>query len=245
MLVDAHAHLHMYRDEEVGDALAELDSLDIRTMAVSMDPETYDATIALAARTDRIVPAFGIHPERAPDYVHRLDEVTEMATNSHCIGEIGLDHRFVTDARAYAPQKVVFDHLLALSADQDKVVNLHTAGAEHQVADRLDHFGISRALVHWYSGPLDAFERLLGLGCYFTFGPEVGSSDHIAGMARMTPPDRLLTETDNPGGPEWLGLGRGRPALIRSVVSDLARVRGTTEDQLTAQVAANFENLMG
>jgi TatD DNase family protein len=245
MLVDAHAHLHMYREEEVGDVLAELDVLDIRTMAVSMDLETYDATTALAARTDRILPAFGVHPEHAPDYVNRLDEVTEAAGRTPYLGEIGLDHRFVTDERAYAPQRVVFDHLLALAADQDKVVNLHTAGAEHEVADRLAHFGVSRAIVHWYSGPLDAFERLLDLGCYFTFGPEVGSSDHIAGLARVTPPKRLLTETDNPGGPEWLGLGRGRPALIRSVVSVLARVRATTEDQLTSQVAANFERLTG
>lgn len=245
MLIDAHAHLHMYREEEVDDVLAELDALDIRTMAVSIDLETFEATAALAARTDRVVPAFGIHPEQAPDYLHRLDEVTEGAGRSPYIGEIGLDHRFVTDESAYGPQKVVFDHLLALSADQDKVVNLHTAGAEHEVADRLAHFGITRAIVHWYSGPLDAFERLLDLGCYFTFGPEIGSSDHIAGLARMTPLERLLTETDNPGGPEWLGLGRGRPALIRSVISDLARVRGSPKDQLTSQVAANFEDLMG
>jgi TatD DNase family protein len=243
MLVDAHAHLHMYGKDELDEVLAELESMEIRTMAVSMDLESFEATAACAARSNRIIPAFGIHPERAPDYVDRLDEVAEAATRSPCIGEIGLDHRFVTDESAYDPQRVVFDHLLTLAANQDKVVNLHTAGAEHEVADRIARFGISRAIVHWYSGPRDAFEHLLELGCYFTFGPEVGSSDHIAALARLAPMDRLLTETDNPGGPEWLGLGRGRPSLIRRVVADLARARGTTEPQLTAQVAANFEHL--
>lgn len=245
MLIDAHTHLHMYGNDELDEVLAEFERMEIRAMAVSMDLETFEATAACAARSNRIVPAFGIHPERAPDHVDRLEEVAQAASRSPCIGEIGLDHRFVTDERAYGPQRVVFDYLLALAADQDKVVNLHTAGAEHEVADRVAHFGISRAIVHWYSGPTAAFERLLDLGCYFSFGPELGSSDHIAALARLTPMDRLLTETDNPGGPEWLGLGRGRPALIRRVVADLARARGTTEAQLTAQIAANFEHLTG
>jgi TatD DNase family protein len=245
VLIDAHTHLHMYGDDEMDDVLAELESMEIRTMAVSMDLETFEVTVACAARSNRIVPAFGIHPERAPDYAHRLDDVTDAAGRSPCIGEIGLDHRFVTDESAYAPQRVVFDHLLALSADQDKVVNLHTAGAEHEVADRIAHFGISRAIVHWYSGPRDAFERLLELGCYFSFGPEVGSSDHIASLARLTPAHRLLTETDSPGGPDWLGFGRGRPSLIRTVVADLARIRETSEQELASRVAYNFAGLVG
>jgi len=244
MLVDAHAHLHMYDAGEIEEVVAELKADQIRVIAVSMDPETFAATRAVAAHSDWIVPAFGIHPELAPAHVDELSTTADLAQAAACIGEIGLDHRFVTDASAYPSQEIVFDHLLAVAADQGKIVNLHTAGAEHQVADRLAHFGITRAIVHWYSGPGDAFDRLLDLGCHFTFGPEVGRSAHIAELAARTPADRLLTETDSPGGPEWLGLGRGRPSLVRSVVADLARIRGASQDEITSLVAANLDRLL-
>lgn len=244
MLVDAHAHLHMYDAREIEEVVAELEADQIRVIAVSMDPETFAATRAVAARSARIIPAFGIHPELAPAHVDGLSAMAELAQSAPCIGEIGLDRRFVTDTSAYPSQEIVFDHLLAVAADQDKVVNLHTAGAEHQVADRLAHFGITRAIVHWYAGPGDAFDRLLDLGCHFTFGPEVGRSTHIAELAARTPADRLLTETDSPGGPEWLGLGRSRPSLVRSVVTDLARIRGTGQDEITSLVSANLDRLL-
>lgn len=244
MLVDAHAHLHMYDTREIEEVVGELEADQIRVIAVSMDPESFATTRAMAARSDRIIPAFGIHPELAPAHVDGLSTMTELAQSAPCIGEIGLDHRFVTDTSAHASQEIVFDHFLSIASAQEKVVNLHTAGAEHQVADRLAHFGITRAIVHWYSGPSDAFDRLLDLGCHFTFGPETGLSAHIAELAARTPADRLLTETDSPGGPEWLGLGRSRPSLVRSVVADLARIRGTSQDEITSLVAANLDRLL-
>ena len=244
MLVDAHAHLHLYSPPELPAVLGELDALGAHTMAVSVDPDSYRATRALAGGREAIVPAFGVHPEEAPRFVDRLHLLTE-ASAAPAIGEVGLDRRWVTAPDAHRAQRVVFDHLLAVAAEGDKVVNLHTAGAEHDVAAALATHGNRRAIVHWYSGPFDAFERLVELGCYFTFGPQTFLSGHIAELARRTPSDRLLTETDNPGGPEWLGLGRGRPGLLPRIVAELARLLSVEEDALTAQIYGNYRRVLG
>lgn len=245
MLVDAHAHLHLYSPRELPAVLGELDELGVYTMAVSVDPDSYRATRALAGGRETIVPAFGVHPEEAPRFFDRLHLLTEAAVQAPGIGEIGLDRRWVADPDAHRAQHIVFDHLLAVAAEGDKVVNLHTAGAEHDVAGALATHGARRAIVHWYSGPFDAFERLVELGCYFTFGPQTFLSGHIAELARRTPSDRLLTETDNPGGPEWLGLGRGRPSLLPRVVAELARLLTVEEEALIAQIASNYRRVLG
>jgi len=84
------------------------------------------------------------------------------------IGEVGLDHYFVEDAATYPAQKKVFEYLLGAAGEQDKIVTLHTKGAEGEVLEALDRYGIRRAIVHWYSGPLDILRGLVARGAYFT-----------------------------------------------------------------------------
>jgi TatD DNase family protein len=156
------------------------------------------------------------------------------------LGEIGLDYHFVQDVRRYGPQREVFGHFLAAARDQGKVVNLHTKGAEAEILDLLLRFEIERAIVHWYSGPLDLLLELSRLDCYFTIGVEVLRSEKIRQIASELPMDRILTETDNPGAWEWLTGERGMPEMIDDVISTLAEVRRTSEQEMERTVLENF-----
>jgi TatD DNase family protein len=243
MLIEAHTHLDRYPVDDLETALAEITAHRIFSVSVSMDLPSYRRNREIAARCDLVLPTFGVHPWHAHEYADRLDDLVESTAQSPMLGEIGLDYYFVKEADRFPAQRTVFEFFLAAAQDQDKVVNLHTKGAEQDVLDYLKRYEIERAIVHWYSGPLDIFRKLADRGVYFTVGAEVLVSEHIQAIARMVAADRLLTETDNPGGPKSFIGGVGRPALILDVVGKLAELRGTTVEEIEATVQANFLRL--
>lgn len=243
MLLDAHTHLDMYDAAALDAAIREIEQHRILTVAVAMDPASYARTQAIAARSDLIIPTFGVHPWEAPQWADRLDALDPLIATSRMLGEIGLDYHWVEDASAYPAQRRVFEHFLAAARDRDAIVNLHTKGAEAEVCALLRAYRVRRAIVHWYSGPLDVLDDLLALGATFTVGVEVCHSDAIRAVAARIPPDRLLTETDNPGGLEWLTGERGMPRHVLDVVGALAALHGTDADAIQAQVWANWARL--
>ena len=134
--------------------------------------------------------------------------------------------------------------------DQGKIVNLHTKGAEMAIRELLAQYRIERAIVHWYSGGRPALRELIAHGCYFTIGVEIMHADKIRTIAGLVPLDRLLTETDNPGGWAWFSGGEdgagepGMPALVEDVITALAAVRDTTPDAMRRTVHANWLRLL-
>jgi TatD DNase family protein len=104
--------------------------------------------------------------------------------------------------------------------------------------------GVERAIVHWYSGPLDVLKRMVAAGYLFTVGVEVLHSAHLRDVAQAIPADQLLTETDNPGGYRWLTGDTGYPAHLGDVVGELARLRAVHPDDLATTVRRNLIRLL-
>ncbi len=247
MLVDAHSHLDRF-DRAGGSALAsaieEIAGLGILTLANSMDPASYRRNLEIGGMCRWVVPCFGVHPWNAPLYADRLGNLAADTERSTMLGEIGLDYHFVKDSSSYPAQREVFEFFLSAARDQDKIVNLHTKGAERDVLDLLRRYAVHRVIIHWYSGPLDVFRELAAMGSHFTVGMEVLRSKHIRAIAREIRPDRLLTETDNPGGPRQVTGSDGSPAAIREVLGGLAAARGSECREIEETVQANMLNLM-
>jgi TatD DNase family protein len=226
-------------------ALAEIAEHQILTISVSMDLPSFRRNQEISQMCDLVVPIFGVHPWNAPEYAGRLDELSQVIEESSMIGEIGLDHFFVEDPSAYPAQRQVFEFFLGAVKGQDKIVNLHTKGAEIEVLGLLDQYDIDRMIVHWYSGPLETLREFVARGASFTVGVEVLYSEHIRTIARAIPEGQLLTETDNPGAPRGF-LGRlGSPMLVEDVVRGVAEARGTTAESVVETVRANMLALVG
>lgn len=243
MLLDAHTHLDRYEPDELEAALAEISHHRVLTVAVAMDPASYERTCAIAARSPLIMPCFGVHPWEAHRHAHDLDALRPLAAASPMLGEVGLDYVWDEDPAHYPAQRAVLAALLAQAAAEDKVVNLHTKGAEHDVLAMLERFAVRRAIVHWYSGPRDAFAALVARGCWFTFGVETPCSPEIQALAREVPLDRVLTETDGPGGLRWLSGEAGMPRHLLEVLRALADLRGMSVEAVRDAVAANWRRL--
>jgi TatD DNase family protein len=245
MLIDAHVHLDRY-GELLDAALNEIEDKQIFTVATAMDLPSYLALQKIAERSKLVLPTFGIHPRRAAEYADRLPDISRHIESSPAIGEIGLDFHWVKDRSTYPAQKKVLEYFIAAAREQKKFVNLHTKGGEKEVLDLLEKYDVKRAIIHWYSGPMDIFHGMVQFGCFFTIGVEVHFSDYIKGIAKAVPDHLLLTETDNPGAIRWLKKTDevGMPTAIKKVVETLAALRESTPGEIESLVQTNFLRLI-
>jgi TatD DNase family protein len=243
MLIDAHVHLDKYGDL-LDHALREIERENIFTVATAMDVPSYQDLQEIGRRSALVLPTFGIHPRRAPQYLDRLRELGQYIEMSPAIGEIGLDFHWVKDSSEYPAQLKILEYFFAAAREQKKFVNLHTKGGEKAILERLERYDVTRPIIHWYSGPLDILRALVQFGAYFTIGVEVLYSETIQTIAREIPEHLLLTETDNPGGLKWLKGIVGMPSEISKVIDELARIRNSTPESISRMVHANFLKLI-
>ena len=246
MLIDAHSHLNRYDlvgEGALDSALGEITQHRIFTISNSMDLPSYERNLAIGEMCSLVLPIFGVHPWNAPKYADRLKDLSEVTERSFMLGEIGLDFYFVKDTSEYPDQRKVFEFFLAAAKEQEKIVNLHTKGAEGAVLELLDRYDIPRVIVHWYSGTLDIFKELVARGVYFTIGVEVLYSTHIQTIAQEIPSRQLLTETDNPHGPKEFTDTPGMPILVKNIIQAVAEVRNTTVEVITQTVQSNLLRL--
>lgn len=242
-MIDAHTHFDQY-DDDLPKALDQIQNLSIQSLAVSMDIPSFRETQRIAKNEPLIIPSFGIHPWKAPEYVDRLDELAEPLEEALAIGEIGLDHRFVEDKNEYPAQQTVFNYFLDAAERTCKLINLHTSGAEVEILRCLQGRNLPAIIVHWYSGPMKYVQNYLELGAYFTIGVEVMQSKNIRTLASELPEDRILTETDNPSGWDWLNDEPGFPEIIESVESEIADIRSISRKEFSETVALNFHRVL-
>jgi TatD DNase family protein len=243
MLIDAHVHLDKFGGL-LDEALRQIEQENIFTVATAMDVPSYLELQKISERSDLVLPTFGIHPKRAPEYTDRLHEISRRIENSPALGEIGLDFHWEKDTSTYPAQRKVLEYFLAAAREQKKFVNLHTKGGEREILDLLEKYDIPRAIVHWYSGPLDILRAMIQFGAYFTIGVEVHYSGHIQTIAKEVPNHLLLTETDNPGGLKWLKGVVGMPREIKKVVDAIAGLRNSTPEQIEELAHKNFVRLV-
>jgi TatD DNase family protein len=244
MLVDAHAHIDWYTDA-LQEALRRIEMHGILTMSVAMDVPSYLKTIEIARSSSCIIPTFGIHPWEAARYADQLDRLDGYLKDTPVIGEAGLDFHYVEDRGLYPGQMKVFEYQCMWAQRLSKPMNLHTKGAEREVLEMLQRFGIGRSIIHWYSGPVGLVESYLAAGCYFTLGVDVLNPKKSQRIAELIPVERILLETDNPDGYRWLANEIGMPDLLLKILEKVSDLKGMTPVELEDRLWRNWRECMG
>ncbi len=233
-----------YPDTWLGTVLGQLRDDRIATISTAMAPGAYERTLQIQQLSPWVLATLGIHPWNAHHFVTALDELEPDLEASPMFGEVGLDFRNVRDRSLYDSQERVLEFFLSAAKEQDKIVNVHTSGAETEVLELMERYDIRRAIIHWYSGPVEPLRRMVARGYCFTFGCELLSSGFIQSIAREVPPVQVLTETDNPGGPQWVFGEAAMPDLVKTLVQALSIVCGLDETDMREQVRQNMLRLI-
>jgi TatD DNase family protein len=221
MYVDFHTHIHSYVNY---DAVSEIIRQNkIISVGCSVDRESYELTKRLAQSNRFIIPTFGIHPMHS-DTIKTFCEIDSLLNESKIIGEIGLDNCWFKNIDLKVQEKV-FEYILDHCNKYHKYCVIHTKNAEKRVLDILSNYPGAKPVIHWYDGPVDVYEKMLERNYSSTFGCEVYYSEHIKELLRITPDNRILSETDNPESEKWLGGNTDSPELIKRVVKDISEVK--------------------
>ncbi|WMJ80227.1 TatD family hydrolase [Clostridium sp. MB40-C1] len=243
MFIDAHSHLEHYNSEEIDKVLEQINNEKIITISNSMDISSYMENLNISGKSDFIIPTFGVHPWNAFKYSDKLNEIEKFIYETPIVGEVGLDFYWVEDKTQFDSQIKVFKFFLEKAKEQNKIINIHTKGAEGEVLYLLERYNIERAIIHWYSGPKDILFKMIERGYYFTVGVEIFYSDKIKSIAKNIPINRILTETDGPSSQEWLVGERGMPIDIDRVIQNLSEIKQVDYLEMKNIVFKNLKDL--
>lgn len=244
MYIDSHTHLDFFQDN-IEDAIREINDNKILTLANSMDIESYLKNKEYSKESEYIKPSFGIHPWKAAEYKGNLEVLIPYIDESEIIGEIGLDFLWVEDKSTFDKQREIYNFILKESIKRNKVVSLHTKDAEEEIYKSLKKYDYNKAIIHWYSGDIEILDKFIELGCYFTISVDIGYSERTKEVLDIVPIDKLLLETDGPTALEWVNGEYGYPSEIIKVYEKVAEIKGYKIEDLINIVEKNYYNLLG
>ncbi len=162
------------------------------------------------------------------------------------VGEIGLDYHYDLDPRAVQIER--FSRQLRLAARLDLPVVIHVREAHRDMADTLAAHPDNRGVIHSFTGGPAEAERYLALGWMLAFNgvATFRNAAEVREAAALTPPDRILVETDAPYlAPVPLRGRRCEPAQVAHTLACLAEVREETLESLDRLTTANARRLFG
>jgi TatD DNase family protein len=194
----------------------------------------------------------GVHPHHARDFAPTGSAAaavrTALAAESRvvAIGEIGLDYHYDFSPRDV--QQEVFREQLRLARQLKLPVVIHTREASDDTLAilREEGRGDVRGVFHCFTGDRALARAALDLGFHLSFAGIVTfpKAVELRDVARDTPGDRLLVETDSPYLAPVPHRGkRNEPAFVRRVVETIAEVRGIPTEECGEAAAKTFQDL--
>lgn len=163
--------------------------------------------------------SFGIHPWYSDQY--EPENYMEAFRTCNAVGEIGMDS--VWCSVPLKQQESTFRKQLAIAADLQKPIILHTKGQEHRIAQLIRNVS-EKICIHWYSGSIQELQPYLEMDCYFTLGPDFSVNKELYRyMMKTVPMDRLFLESDGIASIIWAE----EENLGRSVKLDVSRKSDT------------------
>ncbi|MGL5752686.1 MAG: TatD family hydrolase [Paraclostridium sp.] len=245
MYVDFHNHIDFYNKENIDKAIEDININKIKTIACAMDEKSYLYNKELQAKSEYIIPTYGIHPWRAYENRNNLDKVEKYIKESKLIGEIGLDFHWVEDKNTYPYQVEVFECFLKYAKEYNKYINVHTKGAEELVLELIKKYDVSsQSIIHWYSGDKDTLKKLIDAKCMFTASVDVSYSKITEELIKVVPVKQLLAETDGPTALEWVNGVYGMPSEIKRVYKDICAIKNISTDEFSTKCNEKLQEIL-
>ena len=195
----------------------------------------------------------GIHPHAAGGFADAPASVADLLRTAldetprvRAIGEIGLDYHYDFSPRPV--QQEIFRAQIRLARDRQLPLVIHTREAEEDTFRILEEESAAEVggVFHCFTGDRAMATRALEAGFSLSLSGIVTfpRALELQEVARVTPADRLMIETDSPYlAPVPFRGKRNEPAHVVRVAEVVAALRGTTATQMGQTALNNFERL--
>ncbi len=190
-----------------------------------------------------------------------LKELEKLATSSKKvvgIGEIGLDYFQYQSNGIVDPslQKEVFEAQIALAHTLKLPLQIHGRHAGVDILEILTHHkNLLRpenpGMFHCFAGDIEILKKALDLGFLIGFDGNItypglapGETTSLSDIARVTPLERIVTETDSPFlTPIPYRGSRNTPSRVILVGEFLAKIKGISNEEMDIITTENAKKL--
>ncbi len=246
-MIDIHAHLCF------GDYDRDMDQVIAKCReelaAVVVSSARYDEglkALALAKKHPHFIfPTLGCHPTEGGDPEKIMQLIKASAEKIVGIGEAGLDHHWEKDNEKQKRQKEVFSQFIELAGKLKKPLVIHSWDAESECFEMVKDAGIE-AIFHCFSGQRELVQAIAARGFYISISTMVLFSKNVRKIAKDTPLDRLLLETDSPFlSPNKEQDPRNYPWNIKIAAGKIAELKGTNAQEILGRAKENAVRVFG
>ena len=251
MLFDTHTHLDDARYNEDREAMiARAHEAGVGTfVTIGCDLVTSQAAVALAEQHPSVYASIGVHPHEVKHIADGwYDEFRLLAKNNKVVayGEIGLDYHY--NHSSPKEQRERFREQVQLARELALPVIIHTREAQEDTIAILKEENASEigGVFHCFSGDAWLAKDALDLGFYLSFSGILTfqSATMLREIAKNTPMDRVLIETDCPYlTPVPYRGKRNEPAYVSQVAKQLAFLYDRSLDEIAERTSENARRL--
>lgn len=238
MFIDTHCHLdfpEFDKDREEVIKRAKDQGIDY-IINIGSSLEGSKKSLELSKRYNFIYATCGIHPHAADTVDKEMQNALEaLARNDKvvAIGEIGLDY-YKNYSKA-ENQKALFISLIKLANDLNKPLVIHNRQASDDTLKILKQAQSQKIVVHCFSGDENFLKTCLDLGFFISFTCNITykKAQNLRNLVKLTPPERLLLETDAPYlPPQTLRGKRNEPAYVKYLARQIAEIKKTSIEEI-------------
>lgn len=250
-LIDSHCHLDQdaFADDRAA-VIARARAAGVGrmiTVGAGGPLASNHAAVAIASDDPDIFAAVAVHPHDASEITDDTwDELRRLWAHPKvvAVGETGLDYYY-----EHSPAEVQQRHLRRFVREAGRAGLPLVIHCRDAYPDLLRIFAEEDAaaiggVIHCFSGTPAEAEACLKLGFALSFSGIVTfkTAGPLRDAVRLTPPDRILIETDAPFLAPLPHRGkRNEPALVRRVAEEIATALGVDLAEVAARTTANTE----
>ena len=216
----------------------------------SVETQYFQKVIDIANSNDDLFCMMGIFPTEAKTWTDDiLNEMEKFSQDKKvvAIGEVGLDYYW--DKTFVDKQQDIFIKQIKLANKLGLPIVVHDRDAHKDCFDILKEYNKgSKVLFHCFSGSPEFAQEcvkegwLIALGGVVTFKNAVKPKE----VAQAVPLSHLVLETDSPYLTPVPYRGKeNRPAYVKYVAEEIAKLRGVEADEIIEKTTRNAEEFFG
>lgn len=251
MIIDTHAHLYY---PEILNNLEEVlsrakDTGVERIIVPAVNLETSRTILEMSEKHDMIYCALGVHPgEVSKCELNVTEDIEKMLHHEKvvAIGETGLDYYW--DKTNIEMQKSFFKLHIELAKSYNLPIVIHTRSSVHDSVQMIkENYNESLSgQFHCFSGTDEELNEILKLeNFYISYCGNVTYKNFTdADIVRLTPLNRILSETDSPFLPPVPYRGKkNEPSYIIHTLRKISEIKEVSYEEMLDNMEKNGNEL--
>lgn len=269
-MIDAHCHLNFHSfEKDIDEVVDRAFKSNVKTIVnVGTSIPSSRKAVELVHKYPSMYAIVGIHPHHADkddvefegeiqsDWLEKLRELAK-SEKVIAIGEVGLDY-FKYKSNGIVDKKLQFDAFekqIGLSIELGLPLQIHNRQAGEDVVKILSKYKARLqdppGMFHCFAGTEEVLKNALDLGFYIGYDGNItykgiapGETVALSDLAKLTPLDRIIVETDSPFlTPIPLRGSRNEPKNVIIVGEYIANLKGVPFQELDEAITNNFAKI--